>query len=315
MIVVEFSRFNCKGYWSLPHSLCQSTFLNPLTVSNTSLCLDNHRLLPSDPAPSGTPIACPNSYTLCISCLKLTSNGQKVCIECPVGYYVPPTGKGCTLCPTGCMECLYKPKVPIPEVHCDPCYPGFIRSKVEPHLCLCEFANQYPDPVTISCITCPPTCTACTSATSCTSCLAGYILSAGACTNCMPVCKTCTTGTACTSCKNNLVMSGTTCVCSGGKFLNPVTLTCITCATFDSNCLSCGYNPSYSASAPNPIKCLTPALGYYVLGSGATAACGANCDICTSNTVCTTCSNTYTLSGNICVCAPLYLTNSAPYYC
>jgi hypothetical protein len=74
MIVVEFSRFNCKGYWSLSHSLCQPTCRKPLNISNTLLCLDSHRLLPKDPpAPSGTPIACPGSYTLCISCLKLTA--------------------------------------------------------------------------------------------------------------------------------------------------------------------------------------------------------------------------------------------------
>lgn len=202
------------------------------------------------------------------------------------------------------------------EVHCDSCVNNFYRSKDQPHICLCPTGN-YPDSTTATCLPCPGTCTVCTSASTCTSCLTGYILSAGSCINCvLPVCKTCTaSGSTCTSCVNNLVMSGSTCVCPANTYLNPGTLTCITCTAFDANCLSCGYNPTYSTSAPNPIKCLTPAIGYFVQANGTTAQCGANCDICSSASVCTTCSSTYTLSGNVCVCLPLFLTNSAPFYC
>ena len=117
----------------------------------------------------------------------------------------------------------------------------------------------------------------------------------------MPVCSTCTTNTSCTTCVNNLVMSGTVCNCSAGLFLNSGTKTCITCTAFDANCLSCGYNPAYNPASPTPIICVTPAIGFFVQTNGTTAACGANCNVCTSASVCTTCAATYSVSGGVCV--------------
>jgi hypothetical protein len=93
----------------------------------------------------------------------------------------------------------------------------------------------------------------------------------------MPVCKTCTSITSCTSCdttKGFKINSTGICVCSSPTLLHPVTLSCLSCSTIISNCLTCTYSTSFDPATPSSVICTTPAPNYYILPNGTTAACG-----------------------------------------
>ena len=133
----------------------------------------------------------------------------------------------------------------------------------------------------------------------------------------MPVCSTCSSTTTCSSCVNNLVISGTTCVCSSPTVLDPGTTTCVSCSSLFPDCQTCGYNPSYSDSSPNPVVCSVANVGYYVTAGGGTAACGDHCNYCSDPSTCTGCQATFINSGGSCICdpLPLFLTNTLPPSC
>jgi hypothetical protein len=136
----------------------------------------------------------------------------------------------------------------------------------------------------------------------------------------MPVCKTCTNGTTCSSCdsfKGLVLNSANVCACVSPNLLNPATLTCSSCSSFYSNCLTCGYNSSYTPSSPSPVICTQPATGYYISGNG-TAACGAYCLSCTSSIQCNPneCYATFNNQGGICGCTGTdFASNDIPPVC
>ena len=129
----------------------------------------------------------------------------------------------------------------------------------------------------------------------------------------------CMNAATCTSCdtSNGLVLNSLNlCVCTSPYLLNPTTpLKCSLCSSLYSNCLACSYSPAYSSSIPSSVVCSSPAPGYFLSGSG-TAACGTNCNTCTSNTVCTGCTDSSMDLSLSCSCPALtYLTNAAPLQC
>lgn len=243
-----------------------------------------------------------------------------ICAICVDGYYKT-TSSLCSVCPIGCPTCIEYQTTP-PHVHCFSCYPTFTLQPDRPHQCICSPGTYAQSGNPPSCVPCTVGCATCTSATVCTSCSQGYYLSSTSCLACMPVCKTCSGATTCSSCiSSTMTFSGSSCTCPSPKLLTTTTspISCILCLNFDSNCLTCAYNPPvYNPSAPNPIVCAVPALKYYVLTNGSTAACGAYCNVCTDAVTCTVggCFNTFTAVGGVCQCvAPLALTNVSPFYC
>ena len=170
------------------------------------------------------------------------------------------------------------------------------------------------------CYNCPTGCATCTSNTACGTCVSGYFKSGTLCALCMPVCKTCSLGTTCSSCdssKGLTLNAQNICVCSSPNLLNPSTLTCSACSSFYSNCLSCGYNPSYSPSSPAPVVCTSAAPGYYLSGGGV-AACGSYCLSCADSTTCNpgSCVTNFNNVGGACGCTGSNIpSNSNPPIC
>ena len=170
------------------------------------------------------------------------------------------------------------------------------------------------------CYDCPIGCATCVSAVNCTTCTQGYYFSNYSCVACLPVCKTCIGSTTCTSCdtSDGLVLNSLgICVCPSPTFLDPVSLKCLNCSSFYSNCLSCNYNLVYDPVNPVPIICTSAASGYY-LSSGVPLSCTSYCATCTNGTSCTStgCLPTFTynpVTGQ-CTCTN-YLTNTSPQYC
>lgn len=167
------------------------------------------------------------------------------------------------MCPTTCLSCQYSPTPTPARVNCLSCRSNFILKVTTSTVCACQ-SNQYIDSVNVVCLPCPSGCATCISASTCTGCLSGFYLASGACLACMPVCATCSSGSTCSTCINNLVISGSICTCSAGRFLSPGNLTCNNCIAYVSNCLTCGYNPAFSASAPTPVVCVTAGTGFFV---------------------------------------------------
>lgn len=95
----------------------------------------------------------------------------------------------------------------------------------------------------------------------CLTCNTGYFPVSDLCLPCntsLLACQACNSfGTICTQCSltGNWILSNGSCVCQGGFYLNSTTNTCMVCSLLDLNCLTCGYNTSYT--------CFTCDWGYY----------------------------------------------------
>lgn len=182
-------------------------------------------------------------------------------------------------------------------------------------ICDC-LSNQYlsTSPI-VTCINCPTNCLTCT-ATACTKCASGYYLQTSTCVLCMPVCKTCLTSLTCDSCPDTtFVMISNVCVCSSPLFFNSATKTCLSCSTIQTNCLSCAYSTTYTASNPPSVICLQPSPSYYILANGSTSQCMNYCLNCApSNLVCIQCMTNFTYTTS-CVCDSPYFFNSLTSTC
>jgi len=177
-------------------------------------------------------------------------------------------------------------------------------------ICGCK-TNQYLSPVSPPiCINCPTGCQTCklNGTVICTACLTGFFNTSPTCTACMPVCKTCLTALTCVTCINNLVLVAGQCTCPT-NWLEPISLTCLDCATIQPNCQTCDYNLVYTPTAPTSVICISTGPGFYISG-GVTVACLTNCVSCTDSITCITCLPTFTYIGSSCICDDSALPNS-----
>ena len=222
----------------------------------------------------------------------------------------------CSFCSSTCKTCNTYYTNGSPQVNCTSCINNLTLIGPIPFKCACP-SSQFM--VSNTCINCPNSCSTCTSLTTCLTCKTGYYPSGGLCLKCLAVCNSCMNAATCTSCdtSNGLVLNSLNlCVCTSPYLLNPTTpLKCSLCSSLYSNCLACSYSPAYSSSTPSSVVCSSPAPGYFLSGSG-TAACGTNCNTCTSNTVCTGCTDSSMDLSLSCSCPALtYLTNATPLQC
>ena len=203
------------------------------------------------------------------------------------------------MCPTGCSTCTSYTWSGTLYVTCNSCYSGVTRysySGTSRYYCACTSTQYMTSSSPPTCVNCDTGCSGCaSSSSSCTGCIAGYFISGSTCISCMPVCKTCSDSTTCSSCLSNLTFIGSACGCSSSYFLDPVSITCQSCSYFHSSCDVCSYDPTQDPVSPTNILCSDPSDGFYLI-NGSVHACGAYCDACTSNTVCTTCQNTFQLN-------------------
>jgi hypothetical protein len=127
---------------------------------------------------------------------------------------------------------------------------------------LCNF-NQFLNPTTSLCETCPSLCNTCSNNSTCTSCPNGFYLNTGVCISCQPQCATCNSTTNCSA-------------CSISYFYESSSYTCLACST---GCSQCN-------SASNCSKC---SLDYF-LSNTSCVLCNSNCNcdginqLCLSNT-------------------------------
>ena len=106
----------------------------------------------------------------------------------------------------------------------------------------------------------------------------------------MTTCKTCNSANTCSSCINNMVLSNTSCICSSGQLLDPISLYCKNCYMFFANCQYCDYSPSgLNSSSPTSVVCTLAAIGYYLESNGSVSACEDFCEYCIDSATCTSC--------------------------
>jgi hypothetical protein len=184
----------------------------------------------------------------------------------------------CTVCPSTCLTC----KSTKSGLNCTACKPTY-SVKIVNNLatCICT-STQSEIPSAGGCVNCSTSlgCKTCTYSSSvvCTSCVTNAFLTTPTCTACMPVCYNCSTTTTCIVCLNNLVLSTGSCNCPALTFLNPLTLTCQSCALLQPNCNICGYQSgSYNMTVPSAVICLEAAPRFYILPNGSTDACMQYC--------------------------------------
>lgn len=139
-------------------------------------------------------------------------------------------------------------------------------------------------PVSNACTACVGNCYACVSATTCSSCHAGYFIDTAGCTACIANCTACTDGTTCTAAK-----------CAAGYVNNATTNVCDSCPS------NCG-NYVWPATCTDTATCTTAGCntGYFKATAGGCSACGANCNACSSATVCTTCATGFFVVAGAC---------------
>lgn len=133
----------------------------------------------------------------------------------------------------------------------------------------------------------------------CTVCVSGSYLDAfSVCQTCPVGCATCTSGSACTSCTSPFIPSSPagSCVCNSLalQYYNPATFTCDTCTSIIPSCTGC-------STTGYVTTCSGCTSGTFLAGNTCTT-CTSPCTTCTSALVCNSCSATYSLIGNSCVC-------------
>lgn len=216
------------------------------------------------------------NVTVCSACVLpcATCTSSSLCLSCATNYYTNNSCVSASLCPVGTFANLT-------SLNCDPC--------------------------TSNCSACsllPINCTACSSlffnynGTCVNLCPSGFFQSINVCSPCVLPCATCTTQTLCLSCSvgyltNNSCVNAS--LCPTGTFANLTALTCDICT---SNCTTCSSLPY------NCTLCTTPLLNFNgtcisscppgMFPSGTLClTCPAPCLLCTSASVCTSCSNSY----------------------
>lgn len=212
---------------------------------------------------------CPNNCRFC----SIDGGGTKCNWgQCEAGY----TMKGdfsCESCPAGCGSCYYEGTTL--KCHANSCKIGYVQ-----------------DPSDDSCKACPPSCEVCRldgGATKCaaTGCKIGYYFNnAQSCVACATV-----TGVAnCMECD-----SGSCDDCNSGFSL--VSGVCKDCSVYD--------GPSGACETCDADKCLTCNTNHHVNDTGYCEDCAtryfADCTAC-SSTLCSDCSNGFTLAGDFSAC-------------
>ena len=119
--------------------------------------------------------------------------------------------------------------------------------------------NQFLNPTTSICDTCPSLCNTCSNSTTCTSCPNGFYLNTGVCISCQPQCTACVSSTNCSS-------------CSAPYFFESSSYSCVTCSGWCSQC----------NSASSCLKCSSD----YFLSNSICVICNTNCTCDGMNQVC-----------------------------
>ncbi|EAS05887.3 hypothetical protein TTHERM_01144950 (macronuclear) [Tetrahymena thermophila SB210] len=275
----------------------------------------------------GNCVPCPANCNICSS--------QTQCTTCQEKYYLFIDGTCISSCPTtfisndSTQSCVCRPNSSIsPKKQCL-CNTGFV-----------DIAGD--------CVSCPINCDICSSQTQCTTCQSKYYLFIdGTCVASCPTTFVSNDSTQSCDCRpNSSISPGNLCACNNGYI--DVAGSCLACTA---NCLNCasqkickvctsGYylfpdgtcvNPCpptfvidksnqsctcrvNSTLSANVCPCNT---GYIDLG-GDCLPCGSNCDQCSTQSTCTTCSQGYFLFiDGSCVskCPPTFTIDSTNTKC
>lgn len=253
----------------------------------------------------------------CLSCLN-----SSFCTGCSQEFYL---NKGdCVKCPEGCLQCYH--------TTCQDCKTGFYMKESSCVSCATGCYNCTKAKTCESCIegyylnddTCQSCNTGsyyCTSETTSRACMNGYYLSSETCQICSEGCKICTS-LKCLICYSGFNYNSTTQVC------DPCSDDCSNCKSGfyleNSNCYSCpdgcldcesstscssceeGFRLLSGLCQACSASCETCESGYYLNSKSQCTSCQAYCTICTSESDCSKCQDSYYLDKNTCKPCPMY---------
>lgn len=200
-------------------------------------------------------------HPLRTSCSKTRFCGEGTRMENNV--CVPCSVSGCQVCSTSSSTCTtcYPPLLKIDTVACvNSCPEGRFKSST-------------------NCLKCPTSCKTCSDLNTCTACIDGMVLNKNKCV------ARCETG--------QVAISG---VCQSCKTSN-----CASCDPTSNVCLTC-MSPFFLLSLTNPdgslnTSCVTNCGVGRFTSNRICTRCMSNCDVCVTNTSCTTCATSYVLQG------------------
>ncbi|ELP83904.1 protein serine/threonine kinase, putative [Entamoeba invadens IP1] len=196
------------------------------------------------------------------NCQTCSSDSSRRCVTCNSGCYIN-TNYYCVSCDSTCGG-----KCQNTTGYCTGCIENYVLTTTSSTICLpcstfdnnclqcasdysrkctkCGVSNMYPDERTFICKTCDSTCNG------------GCDQSTGICTTCL----------------QNYV------------FTEPQSKSCVSCNTFDPNCLKCNSNFNR--------RCSVCKTSYYPNSNGICILCSLNCTYCNqSNGICTQCKQNY----------------------
>ncbi|KAL4431669.1 hypothetical protein ABPG74_017298 [Tetrahymena malaccensis] len=287
-------------------SACPLTFTQNNTNQTCQCRLNSTQIGNSCPCNTGfidVGGACQPCSTNCQQC-----SSQTNCIQCAQGYYLFVNQTCIPSCPatfvTNNSSCVCRSKSTLSNNTC-PCNTGYLD-------------------IGGNCLACGANCNQCSSQTNCTTCASNYFLFIdGTCINPCPATFIANASNQQCICRPNSTLLNKTCPCNSGYL--DVGGNCLACGancnqcSSQTNCITCapGYFLFIDGTCQNPCpatfvenntnqqctcrsnstqsnKTCPCNTGYLEVG-GNCLACGANCNQCSSQTTCTTCSPGYFL--------------------
>ena len=245
---------------------------------------------------------CASCPSHCVSCVN-----NSVCTSCSEGYFLNKSSNLCHACTNDCKTCTSNDDTF--GTNCTSCSSGFFLN-ISDNMGYCNKCSE-------GCLECYG------AAHNCSSCASGYFLqdfanNTSTCEKCSSNCVECTKGPSnCTKCApgNYLVTPDS----SGSRFCDSCSINCLECIDRNDKCTKC--NPNYRLNSlskcevalcelPNCQKCTQynhtlcqNCVSKHALNSQSQCdACPANCQECSSSTVCSSCEESHGLNETTRLC-------------